>query len=178
MREGTFFNLWKKGESRKTNDFVLLHFLSALFESRPARDCGAGCRGKIKRINQPTALALTRVNVLVCQIQKLSSTPSAHRIKDGRRVYTYAFMIVSSYGVGVWVKFLSFWRRFSARNFGNAVSLDYGIGDRSFYRSCRSIYIYIYKYKSDEMLIFLSFFLFFCCRRIEKICILFENTQL
>lgn len=107
-RGGTFFNLWKKGESRKTNDFVLLHFLSALFESRPARDCGAGCRGKVKRINQPTALALTRVNVLVCQIQKLSSTPSAHRIKDGRRVYTYAFMIVSSYGVGVWVKFLSF----------------------------------------------------------------------
>lgn len=52
-----------KGDER----FRAPPFLIGRFESRPARDC----RGKVKRINQPTALALTRVNVLVCRIQKL-----------------------------------------------------------------------------------------------------------
>lgn len=75
-KEREFFSISSRARRRENHvrRFRAPPFLIGRFESRPARDWWAGCRGKVKRINQPTALALTRVNALVCQIQNLSST--------------------------------------------------------------------------------------------------------
>lgn len=178
MREGTFFNLWKKGELRKTNE----RFRAPPFLIGPFRvSAGERLRGRVSwqskedksahgtRVNESKRARLPDPKALLNPLGPPNKGWEASvyvRVHDCVKLRSRSLGKVSLLLTSLLRQKLWECRVAGLRN------------RRSFLLSFLSIYIYIYKYKSDEMLIFLSFFLFFCCRRIEKICILFENTQL